>query len=539
MKTPKAAQLAIIAGGGGFLSPLSAAKAFFREWIDPTIASTITGSPVSKINSPLPSPFVNPPNFQRTTLASPGDRPAITANRLVFNGTSQCLDASAGYTYVGATRPADTFYCEAGKGPTTTGLARLPDNTWWLGGFGKKNITTQAGETFDGGPIHYSADFQTIIQEIRFQNLSLPGVGMQGITLDYTAGVLTGLIWVADPITGKIFLIDPAGPTVIRTLTFVGANGIAYDTINDQLWVCLADSITISRINKTTGATVTTIASRDLTATASQDMLFFDPSYGSAGALYITGRDNNTPGRMTKHELPLGTPVKSWFIPEIQAMEGGLHVTGTTFDCCDDEYYHNGPAGVNRVVQVIADTSSPDYGTRIVLAGVAKIAATPAATVALCHGGDSLTTAGGLKKGVGIFFSTTANQFRLSFRGSDANVIINWTITSTTTEFLYYVDINSVTGDCTLYINGVLQSTQNSALVVGALPSLVWTLGASYDGITGVAVRFAAVTIGGFIVSTDAMYRAEIEGVLNWGGSAPVDKGLLPAGHLYRLRPPV
>lgn len=527
LKTPKSGQLAIIAGGSyDIQSPLAIAKSAFREWIDPTIASTITGSPVAVIRSPNAGGFVNGPNFQRSTSSSPADRPAITANRLVFDGTNDCLDASAGYNYLGATTPADPFYCEAGKGPTTCGLARVPDGTWWLGHYGKKNQATAGGETFDGSIIHYSADFLTILQEIRFQSLALSGVGIQGVTLDYTAGVPNGNVWCADPGNGKLYLINPTGPTVVRTLTFANVNGVAYDTINDQLWVCLANSITITRINKTTGATVTSFIHRDLTD-AALDMLFFDGSYGTVGALYTTGRDNGSAGRIIKYDLASFTPIKAWSISEIRAMEGGLHVTGTTFDTCDDEYYHSQAANVNRVVATMADTTSPDYGTRIILAGVCKIAATPAATVSLAHGGDSIG-----RKGVGVFFTTTLNQFRVIFRGSGAQATVDWTNPgANTTEFLFYVDINSVTGNCSLYINGVLVSTQNNALVVGSLPSLVWTLAASYEGATAIATRFSATTHGGFIVSTDALHQAEIEGYLAWQTG---NQALLPVGHLYK-----
>lgn len=525
-----AARGASMAATGGVLSPLRAAQGYFKEWIDPTISATITGSPVSMISYPVPDGYTQRKNFQRSTSAGTTDRPAITANRLVFDGVNDCLDGSAGYTYIGAVTPADPFYCQAGKGPTTCGLARVADGTWWLGHYGKKHQSTAAGETFDGSIIHYSANFLTILQEIRFQSLSLADVGIQGVTLDYTAGVPTGYVWCADPANGKLYKINPAGPTVLTTLTFAAVNGCAYDTINDQIWVCVANSKTLTRINKATGATVTSFVHRDLTDNA-LDMLFFDGSYGASGALYTTGRDNGNNGRIVKYDIASGTPVKAWSISEIQSMEGGLHVTGSTFDTCDDEYYHAQVANVNRIVATTADTSSPDYGTRIILAGVCKIAATPAATVSLAHGGDSISF-----KGVGLFFTTTPNQFRMIFRGSGVQATVDWLITSTTTEFLYYLDINSATGDSSLYINGVLISTQNNAAVAGSLPSLVWTIAASYENATAIATRFSNTTIGGFIVSTDATHQAEIEGYLSWQTQG--SGALLQVGHTYKNAAP-
>lgn len=516
-------------------SPLTLAKASFKEWIDPTIASTITGSPVAIITYPVADGFTQSKSFQRSTSSSPADRPAITAGRLVFDGSNDCLDASAGYTYIGATTPADPFYCEPGKGPTTCGLARVADGTWWLGHYGKKSQATAAGETFDGSIIHYSANFLTILQEIRFQNLALPGVGIQGVTLDYTAGVPTGYVWCADPANGKLYKIDPAGPTVLTTLTFAGVNGVAYDTINDRLWVCLPNSITLTCINKTTGATITSFVHRDLTD-AALDMLFFDGAYGTVGALYTTGRDNGSAGRIIKYDLASFTPIKSWSISEVRAMEGGLHVTGTTLDTCDDEWYHAQAANVNRVVATMADTSSPVYGTKLVIAGVCKIAATPGATVSLCHGGDSIG-----RSGVGIFFTTTLNQFRVIYRNTPtAQATIDFLNPgANTTEFLYYVLVDTVANTVALWINGVSVAPSAGSpdvKIIGIIPSLVWTLAASYEGATAIATRFSATTQGGFIVSIDSAHQAEIEGYLAWQTS---NSTLLPSGHLYKAAAPV
>ena len=85
-------------GAGAVPTALDIAKRSFQEFVDPTISSTVTGSPVAIIQSPYTSNFTRQQNFQRSTLASPGDRPSISGGRMTFDGTNDVLDASAAYT---------------------------------------------------------------------------------------------------------------------------------------------------------------------------------------------------------------------------------------------------------------------------------------------------------------------------------------------------------------------------------------------------------------------------------------------------------
>jgi hypothetical protein len=85
-----------------------------------------------------------------------------------------------------------------------------------------------------------------------------------------------------------------------------------------------------------------------------------------------------------------------------------------------------------------------------------------------------------------------------------------------------------------LYVNGTLVQTQTNAQLTGSMPSLVWTLGASYET-AAVAARFGAIKLGGFMVMPNITYRQEMEGALahRTGNTA-----LLPAGHPYKTVPP-
>lgn len=503
-------------------------------WINPTISATVTGDPVAIIASPYSQGFTTSPNFQRDTLAGT-EKPDLTGSgtstRLVFDGTNDILDYSLGYSYVSTTTPADPFYCEAGKGPTACGLARAGDGTWWIGHFGKKNESTAGSETFDGSLIHYSSDFSTILQEIRFQSLGLSGVGIQGVAID----AQDGMIWCADPNNNRVYKINPVGPAIDKNFASItGANGIAYDSINNQILTCAMNSATVTRRNKTTGASVSTFTIRDITNN-SLDMLFFYDDGTAAGALFTTGRDNGTNGRIIKYDLNRqATPVRSWSISQVKSAEG-IYISGTEFWFCSDEYYHNQAAGVNRIVYGTFDPTSTELGNRMIIAGIFKIAATPVSTVTLLAGGDPVTTGGSARVGTGLYYTNTAGTFRLIHHNATNQVAIDWASLGTTTEAIFYIDLNTTANSATLYLNGtIVGSAQVNANMTGTIPRYVWSLGGDYEN-AAVAARFGNVTIGGLIITSDATHQAEYEGYLAWQTG---NQALLPGGHAYASAPP-
>jgi hypothetical protein len=279
------------------------------------------------------------------------------------------------------------------------------------------------------------------------------------------------------------------------------------------------------RVNKTTGSTIATLANffRD---SDNPDHLFFDGTY-----LWSSQRGNNTPGRVMKYSytqvVQTSVPVRSWIFAPTITIEGFV-VVGNTLYACDDAYYHNATANVNRIVPFTIDPSSEDYGTTLVLAALMHVNATPGATVAAFHGGDGIG-----KKGAGLFWTTTVNQLRMICRAGGTQATVDWTQSSTTTAAIIYVLINTATGEASLYENGTLVSTQSNAQLTGSIPRLAWTLGASFES-TGAATRFSTLRLGGFIVSTRDD-RAEIEGYL---AHATGNTGLLPSDHPYKTVPP-
>jgi hypothetical protein len=491
---------------------------FLVEQIDPTSSQTITGSPVQDIRNPDDQGFDVAPRFQQTVSVS--SRPAITAGRLVFDGINDYLDGSAGYDLPTYYLPPDSFYSQAGKGPTCTGLARASDGTWWMGAFGKKSETTAGTETFHPSVIHYEADFSSIIEEIRtLEDLGIGTVnGIQGVTIDPVGSKL----WLSD--LARMYCLDmftlTISPNVAKT-----AGGLAFNTLTQEV-LAWTSSTTVTRCNKATGASGTTFTIRDGN---DRDHLFFDPAYGAAGALYTTCRPNGSAGRVVKYDMASMTPVKAWAFEQARAIEG-IVVVGNDMYLCSDEYYHNTGDQLNRVKKFTLDASSPDYGNKLTIGWVGNPVVNPgAAFFTHFSGGD-----GSFCKGIGLLYNTTADRMLVNLRFDGANALLTFTVPSITTECIGTLEIDTVAHTVSLYINGTLNATINNAAVTGSIPSMVWTLGAAYET-SAVAFRFGNVKIGGFMVMPNTDYREEIEGALahRTGNTAK-----LPAGHPYKTLPP-
>jgi len=487
------------------------------QYIDPTVAATITGSPVVEIRSPDTQGFAVAPRFEQSVSVS--SRPAITASRLVFDGTNDYLDGSAGYnTAVNVTLP-DPFYAEAGKGPTCTGLARASDGSWWVGHYGKKHETTAGSETFNTSLIHYSSDFSTLIQEIRCtEEMGIATVaGIQGVAIDEAANE----IFFSDLV--RLYSVNLA-TNAIRLNVAKTAGGLALNPLTNEL-LAWTSSSTVTRVNKTTGANIGTFTIRDGN---DRDHLFFDPGYGAAGALYTTCRANGTNGRVVKYDFASKAPVKAWSLVGARAIEG-IVVVGNRIYVCTDEYYHATGNLINHVAYVDVDIASADYGSNLTIGWVGKVTATPAAVVAQFHGGDAINL-----KGIGVFYTTVANQLQVLARFDSTLATLNYAIGSTTTEYIGALEIDTVAHTASLYINGTLIEAKTDALLTGSIPSLLWTLGASYET-SALASRFCNGSLGGFVVAPNTEFRDEIEGHLAWQTG---NQSLLPVGHAYKGGPP-
>jgi hypothetical protein len=490
-----------------------------KQYFDPTVPALVVGSPVVDVKSPDTKGFAIGPRFQQTVTTS--SRPTSSGGRIVFDGVNDFLEQAAGSSLIGEIYLPDAAYSEAGKGFACTGLCRVANGTWWVGHYGKKSEGTAGSETFNTSVLHLTADFQTILEEIRCtEDMGIATVaGIQGVAVDAAAGVL----YFADLV--RLYGVNLATKAIVLNIAKT-AGGLAFNTLTDEL-IAWTSSATVARVNKVTGANIGTFTLREGN---DRDHLFFDPTYGSAGALYSTSRLNGTAGRVVKYDYASMTPLKAWAFTDVRCIEG-LSVVGDRIYMCNDSYYHNtGAIFLNRISYADVDKSTPDYGTRLVIAGVAKVAATPAGDVSLVHGGDAVNL-----KGVGLLFTNVANQFKLQFRGSGAAYSGTYALASATTEFIYCLDIDTVAHTAELRINGTLLATLTDPLIAGSIPSLVWTI-AAYYGTSAIASLCSATTQGGLIVSTDAQFKQEFEGKLAWQTG---NQGKLPLNHKYKDAAPV
>lgn len=497
---------------GGLAAPVVWSSTL-TQFIDPTIAATVSGNPVTEISSPDKQGFTVAPRFEQSVSSS--SKPALTANRLVFDGSNDYLDGSAGHNAPVPVTLPDPLYAQAGKGPTCTGLQRASDGTWWVGHYGKKLESTAGGETFNTSLVRYSSDFSTKLEEIRCtEDMGIATVaGIQGIALDAGANEM----FFCD--LARIYSVNLT-TKAIRLNVAKTAGGLAFNMLTNEL-LAWTSSTTIARVNKTTGANIATMTLRDGN---DRDHLHFDPTYGTAGALYTTCRANGSNGRVVKYDFATMVPVKAWSFFNVRAIEG-VTVVGNRMYLCSDEYFHATGDQLNRVKTIDLDAGSTDYGSRLTIGWVGKSAATPASVRALFSGGDPTNL-----KGVSVNFTTVANQLQVLARLDGALATLNYAMASATTEHIGTLEINTVAHTAALYVNGTLVETKTDALLTGNIPSLLWTLGAAYET-TAVASRFCAGSIGGFMVAPNTSYRQQIEGSLaHRTGNA----GLLPADHPYK-----
>lgn len=499
-------------GGSAALrwSPAQMGSSLIR-WTDASRSDLITGSPVISIASPVPT-------FGALSAANASERPAISSGRLTFDGVANSLLDASQYSYTDAVTLPDAASTEAGKGFTCTGLARDADGTWWVGNHGKKNESTAGSESFDAGVVHVSADRQTKLSEIKLSALGVTQGSVQGVCIDTSDDT----IWFCVVDTGKIHHVSKAG-ALLGTLTpGVSVNGIAYDSINDLL---IITGNPLKWISKTDASVVKSIPVLNDLA----DHLFFAPTgRGAQGSVYITMDVVTQYSIVIKYDVEGKMPVRVWQLSQPRSIEG-IVVVGDTMYLANDAYYHNTPANyLNQIMAFGVNATVADTGSKLCIAGVFKSAATPAATKAIVAGGDP-----SFAIGVGLFFPSTANRLRLVIKTGASSSQVDWTLASTTTEFIAVVEIDTAAQTAALYVNGALVSSQAISNASGSIPGLAWILGADIGN--GARERWFAGTVEGLIIVADFNNRTKIEGFLAWQSG---NQGLLPGGHPYQAARP-
>jgi hypothetical protein len=377
-----------------------------------------------------------------------------------------------------------------------------------------------------------SADFSTINSQITFASLGITQnttlAGPQGVAYDGSDNTL----WFASPETNLIYHMSKAG-ALLGTLSFTGANGLTYDPGANQLVCCQGiDNPTLTWLNKSTGATVRTIPTTVLFA----DHLFIDPD--DTSAIYVTGGTDDKINSLYKYNSTSGQAIANYSMLSNYAIEGVYVHQGSVW-CNADMYYHQvtNAAQLNKVLTyTISDQSGyPVIASRFQIFGTAHIPASIASTHGLISLGtpvNSTGTAGTPQRpGGGLFFAGGSTAI---LRYSTNNTAFDFSVT-TSTAFLFFLDVDTAAQTATLYVNGVLVASTNIAsatpAVFGNVPIAIGCCIAN-----GTLERFTNADIGNIGVANNAQsLRQVIEGWCAWNAE---QQSLLPTTHPFHNFPP-
>lgn len=502
-------------------------------------AAISSGTSISSV-----TPYGAVPVFQQE---GSGFQPTLTSGRIKFTSTSsQFLSANRIVSASTVTLPNGAGGSSTGKGFTCTGLVRdTTDGTWWVGNYGKTDFASSGAATFAASIVHMSGDFSAIIAEITLASLGITQnttlAGPQGVTIDTSDNT----IWFASPETNTVYHISKAGallgslPTVIAVANGAGSNGLTYDPVAGQLVTMLADSvvgdsIVVSWFNKTTGAVTRTIT---VSALWGSDHLFINPA--EPGYLYLTGGGDVVaqPDTILKVNAATGAVVASYSLIGTDAVEG-LYILGSTMYVANDAFFHN--SELNQIVTYPLPTQTnvyPAIAPRYQIFGTAHIPASLASSHCLISLGWPLKEAAGPSgAGAGLYFPSGSTALLRFLVGAPIAIPLafDWAVT-TTTAFLFFLDVDTVGQTAALYLNGTLVSSQSTAaatpVALGAVPIV---LGASnHDGTLS---RFTNADIGNIgVTNGEQANQQKIEGWAAWDAGL---QALLPGGHPYKNAPP-
>jgi hypothetical protein len=464
-------------------------------------------------------------------------RPTFSTDKLVFNNTTSTFMAMQGARAFSATLaqasaltlPDGASGSAPGKGYTCTGAARDPrDNTLWGGNYGKPSEATAPSATFASSVVQLTPDGHDFIREITLaylgitQNTTVGGV--QATVWDPTDNTL----WAAVPELDRVYHIDVSGSgTLLGSIPFTGANGLAIDLGTNELIVCPAGSNpNASWISKSTGAVS---KARGLTGTA-VDHLYYDNT--RAWLLYSAG-NNGADGTVSILDVGQSYIRATYTLTGANAIEGFL-LNGDELLVFNDGKYHDQPQQLNQLLRYVLNPAPPAItalGSRILLFGIARIPAALTGTHCLMSMGEPLSTT---KPGIGLFFPANNTS---ALRLFTDNVFVDFA-TTTTTRFMYVIDVDLAAKTAACWINGISLGAPAamSAVARTTLPALPLVVGANIESnilarYTNSEVTAIGVATGNYAVA----HRQEVEGVVDWDA---ILTALLPANHPYKTRRP-
>ena len=224
-----------------------------------------------------------------------------------------------------------------GKGFTCTGFAwDAQEGCWWAGNAGKL-------QTSD--PVWYptliklSADFSEKLDELYlyeiYPSMNTETVGVvQGVCVDTGDSSL----WIASAQEGMVRHITKGGQD-LGSFAFERANGIAYDSRTDTLWILSQTQLVNA---DKTGSILQSIP----VAITGQDMLWLDEL---SNTMYFTaGANYSGTNYVCAVDLDSGLVDVRYILPDSYCVEG-IHISGNIMYIMNDGYYHDGTIPVNLV----------------------------------------------------------------------------------------------------------------------------------------------------------------------------------------------
>lgn len=203
---------------------------------------------------------------------------------------------------------------------TNTGLTKdTVNNSFWVGNFQRPGL------------VQVSLDGTTLISQFGVS----PITGVQGVAYDsindnlWWTGAGDGLIYNVSK-TGTA-LGSIAGPS--NTL-----NGLAYDSLRDQFWV--SDSPNLYRINR---AGVVQWTFNGTGQGGPYDQICYD---AGRDCLWLATGPDGSPGQLWQYDITNDRIACELLLGDCLAIEG-LFVSGTSISVCNDGFFHSVPSPDN------------------------------------------------------------------------------------------------------------------------------------------------------------------------------------------------
>ena len=488
----------IVAGGGLVEAntvcrrPSDYGAVLVGPWFEASDPNALSGNPVERAGTR------NVGATAQSSIAS--RRPIIVNGKLRWDGSDDIMFGSAESTLLSQVTPPDIPNAEPGKGWTTTGLALAPDGTWWIGNHGKKNEVTAAGETFYAGVVQMSADLTTVLRDVRCTTLGVTNSSVQGVAIEPLGGANYNVLFVVADGADLIVRMSSAG-TLIGTLPYSLPNGIAFDIARQNI-IVMGTNGAVNWIDKTTGTVNSSMTIR--TITDSPDGLFYDQN----GSIYVSGGPNIAGGLLIKYDVATKSARKCWVLDAARSIEH-LHIDLVTgiLTVCNDSYFHNSATAkypaLNTIQRYQLDSlASTDIGTKLIVAWTGNMVAQATGnTKALLVGGNPNPIANNaIGRGVGIYYTTNANEIRFTSRiGVADSVSVTWVLPDETVESNLELVYDATAGTAILYQNGVSLGTK-TGLPTGTIPSFMYVIGALLDN-TGSPANWANVELRSLLVA--------------------------------------